>query len=93
MGLKEWFLAIYLLASTKSPFPRPSWPGSSRIAPQTARTMRHKIMRAMARGEGKLMLRGLVEMDESYIGGKRTGPRGRGAEGKTPVAVLAGERA
>ncbi|MBK5225291.1 MAG: hypothetical protein JJD96_01790 [Thermoleophilia bacterium] len=55
--------------------------------------MRHKIMRAMARGEGELMLRGLVEMDESYVGGKNTGPRGRGARGKTPVAVTSGQRA
>ncbi len=93
VGLKEWFLAIYLLASTKKPLSAAELARQLGIAPQTAWTMRHKIMRAMARGEGELMLRGLVEMDESYIGGKRTGPRGRGAEGKTPVAVLAGERA
>jgi len=28
-------------------------------------------------------------MDESYVGGKKQGKRGRGAEGKTPVAVMA----
>jgi len=28
---------------------------------------------------------GEVETDETYIGGKRRGKRGRGAEGKTPV--------
>jgi len=47
-------------------------------------------MRAMARGESELMLGGLVEMDESYVGGRGTGPRGRGSKGKTPVAVVAG---
>ena len=30
-------------------------------------------------------LSGIVEADETYIGGKREGKRGRGAEGKTPV--------
>lgn len=30
-------------------------------------------------------LRGTVEIDDTYIGGKRHGKRGRGAEGKTPV--------
>ena len=35
------------------------------------------------------MLLGVVEMDESYVGGARKGKRGRGAEGKTPVAVMA----
>ena len=35
------------------------------------------------------MLAGVVEMDESYIGGVKKGIRGRGAKGKTPVAVMA----
>jgi len=35
-------------------------------------------MHAMTRREGELMLLGLVEMDESYMGGARKGKRGRG---------------
>jgi transposase len=31
------------------------------------------------------LLKGIVEMDESYLGGKRKGNRGRGAAGKVPV--------
>jgi len=46
-------------------------------------------MHAMTRRKGELMLVGVVEMDESYVGGARSGIRGRGAEGKTPVAVMA----
>ncbi|MCL6106076.1 MAG: IS1595 family transposase [Actinobacteria bacterium] len=45
--------------------------------------------RAMVRGEGELMLAGVVEMDEAYAGGAGKGIRGRGALGKTPVAVMA----
>lgn len=55
--------------------------GQLGLAPQTAWTMRHKIMQAMARREDELVLLGLIEMDESYVGGKRQGKRGRGAEG------------
>lgn len=31
------------------------------------------------------LLKGIIEMDESYFGGKRKGNRGRGAAGKVPV--------
>jgi transposase len=31
------------------------------------------------------LLDGVVEADETYVGGRRRGKRGRGAEGKTPV--------
>jgi len=33
----------------------------------------------------KDLLQGEIEMDESYFGGRRKGPRGRGAAGKVPV--------
>lgn len=89
VDLKKWFLAIYFLAATKKP---PSAAELSRqlgIAPATAWTMRRKIVHAMTKREGELMLLGLVEMDESYVGGARKGKRGRGAQGKTPVAIMA----
>ncbi len=35
--------------------------------------------------DGDVSLRGEVEVDESYFGGKRKGKRGRGAAGKVPV--------
>lgn len=38
--------------------------------------------------EQRELLKGVVEMDETYIGGKRKGPRGRGALGKTPVVGM-----
>ena len=60
------------------------------IAPQTAWTMRRKIAEAMARREGELMIYGVVEMDESFVGGEKQGnPRPRRWR-QTPVAVMAG---
>lgn len=54
--------------------------------------MRRKITQAMARREGELLLRGIVELDEGFIGGKRCRPasRGRRQPGKTMVASAAG---
>jgi len=86
-------LAIYLPAATKKPLSAAELARQLPIAAQTAWTLRHKIPRAMARGEGELMLRGLVETNESYVGGKSMGPRGLGAMDKTPVAPSAGQRA
>ena len=46
----------------------------------------HKIRRAMVR-PNREKLSGIVEVDETYVGGQRSGKRGRGAEGKIIVAV------
>jgi transposase-like protein len=92
VDLRKWLLAIYLLAATKKTLSSAELARQLGIAPQTAWTIRHKIMHAMARHEDELLLLGLVEMDESYLGGKKPGKRGRGAEGKTPVAVMAERR-
>ena len=40
-----------------------------------------KIRTAMA-SSGKFLLTRMVEVDETYIGGHREGPRGRGAKDK-----------
>jgi transposase-like protein len=39
------------------------------------------------RRRGRDRLAGAIEVDETYIGGERPGKRGRGAEGKTLVAI------
>ena len=90
VDLKKWFLAIFLLSQTKKTISAAELSRQLGIAPQTAWTMRRKITEAMARREGELMITGTCEMDESFMGGTRKGIRGRGAKGKTPVAVMAG---
>jgi hypothetical protein len=52
---------------------------------ETAFQMLHKLRAAMVK-EGQERLRGTVEVDETYIGGQRTGKGGRGAYGKVLVA-------
>jgi hypothetical protein len=88
----EWFLIIWLLASTKK---APSAAELSRqlgVTVKTAWLMRRKIIHAMARREGELLLRRLVELDEGFVGGKRSGPenRGRRQPHKPLVTMAAG---
>src|SRR5660397_138084 len=89
--LRKWLLAIWLLASTKK---APSAAELSRqlgVKAKTAWLMRRKVTHAMARRRGELLLRGIVELDEGFLGGKRSRPasRGRRQRDKTMVAVSA----
>lgn len=87
--LRLWFQAIWYVVNQKN--------GVSAIGLQralglgsyhTAWEWLHKLRRAMVR-PGRDRLRGLVEMDETFIGGERPGKRGRGAAGKTLVLIAA----
>lgn len=53
---------------------------------QTAWEWLHKMRRAMVRPD-RDMLSGIIQVDETYIGGKKEGKRGRGAAGKTVVGI------
>ena len=53
---------------------------------ETAWVWLQKLRRAMVR-PGRDRLSGMVEVDETYVGGYRSGKRGRGAEGKTLVVI------
>ncbi len=85
-GLSRWFLAIYLVTSSKG--------GISAMELQrqmgfksygTAWAWLHKIRRAMV-VPGREPLGERVEADETLVGGARPGKPGRGATGKTLVA-------
>jgi transposase-like protein len=85
-GLARWFLAIYLVTSSKG--------GISAMELQrqmgfgsygTAWAWLHKIRRAMV-VPGRKPLSERVEADETLLGGPRPGQPGRGAAGKTLVA-------
>jgi len=85
--LTIWFRIIWWLAGQKN---GASALGLKRILGlkryDTAWTWLHKIRRAMVT-PGRDCLNGSVEVDEAYIGGKKPGKRGRGAEGKALVFI------
>jgi transposase-like protein len=85
--LLMWFRAIWWVVGQKN---GASAKGIQRMLElgsyQTAWAWLHKMRRAMVR-PGRDRLRGVVEMDETYVGGEKPGKRGRGALGKALVAV------
>jgi transposase-like protein len=91
--LVKWFWAIYLTASDKGGI------SATRLAKQigvswlTARRMLQKIRTAMGRRDSIYRLNDLIEFDDTYVGGKKSGgKRGRGAAGKKPVLVAVESR-
>jgi len=86
--ISTWFRAMWWITSQKN--------GTSALAMQkilgfgsyrTAWTLLHKLRIAMVR-PGRDKLKGKVEVDECFIGGKQSGgKRGRGTENKTLIAV------
>ena len=89
--LRLWFDAIWYVTSQKSGV---SALGLQRVlglgSYHTAWNWLHKLRRAMVR-PGRDRLNGTVEVDEIFIGGERSGKRGRGAEGKALVVIAAQE--
>ncbi len=90
--LAIWFRAIWWVTSQKN---GASALGLMRIlglgSYKTAWTWLHKLRRAMVR-PGQDRLTGSVQVDETFIGGTKHGKRGRGAEGKALVLIIAQEK-
>jgi transposase-like protein len=89
--MRMWFQAMWWVCSQKT---GASAAGLQQVlglgSYQTAWTWLHKLRRAMVR-PGRDRLRGVVEVDESYVGGKEDDVIGRGAKDKALV-VIAVER-
>lgn len=92
LPLTLWFRAIWYVTSQKN---GTSAMGVQRVlglgSYRTAWTWLHKLRRAMVR-PGRDRLSGVVEVDESFVGGEEPGREGRGAVKKTLVAIAAEER-
>ena len=88
--LKLWFYAVYVMAATRGGISAKQIERETGVTYKTAWRMFNKIRSRL--DDGSDPLSGTVEVDETYIGGKRRGgKRGRGAPGKT-VAIGLAER-
>ena len=89
--LVSWFYAMYLFCTTRHGVSGKELQRQLGVTYKTAWRMGDQIRKLMAGTQGfDDMLSGHVELDEAYVGGRRTGgKRGRGAEGKTIVMGLA----
>jgi transposase-like protein len=83
-SLRTWFHAIFLMASTRCGISAKQIERETGVTYKTAWRMFKQIRSLL--GENVDMFTGNVEADETYVGGKREGTRGRGAKGKTIVA-------
>jgi transposase-like protein len=87
--LRDWFYAIFLMANTRMGISAMHLKRELGVTYKTAWRMFTQIRKLTANDAGNLF--GQIEVDETYIGGKRPGKRGRGAAGKT-IAVGLVER-
>jgi len=87
--LRAWFWAIYRMSQGKKGVSALQLSKEIGVSYPTAWLLAHKLRKAMADREQGRKLRGLVEMDEGYVGGKeRGGGRlGRFTRSKSIVAV------
>ncbi|MGD9850032.1 MAG: IS1595 family transposase [Nitrospirales bacterium] len=83
--LQKWFYAMYLFTTSRHGVPAKELQRQLGVTYKTAWRMGHEIRKYMGKIDGNAPLNGTVEADETYIGGKRPGKRGRGASGKTVV--------
>lgn len=88
----KWLMAFHLMTSSKKGVSSHQIARECGITQKSAWFLAHRVREAMKREPMASMLKGAVEVDETYFGGKPrkgTGPhkRGRGTK-KTPVMVL-----
>ena len=89
LPLTKWFLAIYMMMSAKKGISALQLQRELSTSYRTAWYMAHRIRLAMQENNPLLQkLAGVVEVDETYIGGKSKGQPGRALGSKVPVVGM-----
>ncbi len=86
--LQKWFYAMYLFTTSRHGVPAKELQRQLGVTYKTAWRMGHEIRKYMGDVDGIPPMTGHVEVDETYVGGRRPkikGFTGRGAKGKTVV--------
>jgi transposase-like protein len=86
--LNKWLLAVQLMCSSKKGMSAKQIERMLGVTYKTAWFMMHRIRHAMEQKIQDKKLKGIVEADETYVGGKGKGTRGRGSKSKSPVFSL-----
>jgi transposase-like protein len=87
--LTKWLLALYLLAASKKGMSAHQIHRMLKVKYQTAWFMMHRLRYAMGVDPMASKLRGIVEMDETYLGGKRKTGKGRVPSDARKATVVA----
>jgi len=87
LPLRTWFRALYHLTQSKQGISSIELARRLGVTQTTAWLLKHKLAQVMMERNATSRLRGEIQMDDAYIGGVRSGRRGRGAAGKTPFVA------
>lgn len=85
--LKDWFYAMFLMSATRCGISAKQVQRELGVTYKTAWRMFKQIRSLMQSSPDKIC--GEIEIDETFIGGRQPGHRGRGASGKTIVLGIA----
>ncbi len=90
LPLRKWFMAVYLICESKKGISAKQLQRTLAVSYKTAWYLCHRIRDAMG-DDPQALLNGIVEVDETYIGGKRRNV-GSGFKGNKACVVGAVER-
>jgi transposase-like protein len=88
LPLWKWLLATYLMMESKKSISANQMKRTLKISYKTAWYLCHRIRKAIEEAKIKTQLKGTVEVDETYVGGRYDSRRKRGPWEKTPVIGL-----
>ena len=85
LPLTRWFLTIYLIIQSKDGISSLNLAKTLGISANADQRVKHKLQQVMKHADESLPLPGIVQLDDTYWGGRKHGcKRGRGASGETP---------
>ncbi len=83
MPLQKWFLAVMLMLNARKSLSALQLSRDLKVNKNTAWRIAMQIRKAMSQRDQRNLLTGIIEMDETYVGGKpRKGTKGNGPGGK-----------
>ncbi len=95
LPIQKWFLAVILILNAKKSVSALQLSRDLKVNKNTAWRIAMQIRKAMTQAEQRNLLTGIVEMDETYIGGKprkgsgdHTSKRGRGTDKATVIGAV-----
>jgi transposase-like protein len=87
LPLVKWFWCIYWMSTDKDSISDLRLTKLIGVSWLTAQRMLRKLRVAMGDQNRLYWLEGVIELDDAFVGGKRSGECGRGASGKTAILV------